>query len=249
MCYHAHVNCYVTHFNCYLTRALITFVCTADTSMPAVTDDRPYRHTDDQAISMCDSMLLAYNANMPALAAVDPAFDAAFATAWKNATDAFLEHPTHELVQDYLTGYGQAVDKAMGRGNRAVSNLRYYVQQAFGSAGIYRSFMFGTNNTARHRTAAYAVYLRTLHRMATMHLAALQAQGLTPAHMQELLDAADAILAAELDHEAYKGESIYLTYQRTQLRNTMWAHVQKVNAAADVAFMNDPIKRALFNVG
>ena len=64
-----------------------------------------------------------------------------------------------------------------------------------------------------------------------------------------MLGRADAILAAELDHEAYKGESIYLTYQRTQLRNSMWAHVQKVNAAADVAFANEPVKRALFNVG
>jgi len=29
----------------------------------------------------------------------------------------------------------------------------------------------------------------------------------------------------------------------------MWAYLQKVNAAADVVFANDPVKRALFNVG
>ncbi len=56
----------------------------------------------------------------------------------------------------------------------------------------------------------------------------------------------DGIMAAELDHEAYKSESIYLTHQRNLLRNAMWGFMQQLNAAADVAFINDPREKGAF---
>lgn len=212
-------------------------------------EPRPYRMRDREAIELCDTVVLSYEANMAAFAAVDSDYDAAFATAWRVATTAFLNHPTHDAVQDDLTGLGLEVDKTMTRGNKAVAAIRYYAQQAFEGTGIYRTFLFDRNRALRQRPADYAVYLRALHRKATVHQAALQAKGLTPAHMQELMDAADAILAAELDHEAFKFDVAYMAHQRVALCNAMWAYIKRLNAAADVVFADDPIKRALFNLG
>jgi hypothetical protein len=212
------------------------------------TEDRPYRISDPHAIELCDTLVRIYADHMVELAAIDPDFDAAFATAWKAATDALLRHPSYALTLDLLAVHSAALNETMARGSKAISALRYYAQQAFGANGIFRSFRWDRNQVLRKRPTEYAVYLRKMHRTATVHLAALQAKGLTAAHMQELVDAADAILAAELDQEAYKDEIIHLTYQRTQLSRAMWAYAQKVNAAAEVAFASEPVKRALFNL-
>lgn len=211
-------------------------------------EQRPYRMADPQAIELSDTLVKLYEIHLPEFTALDPDFDALFGTQWQAASDALLHHPSYEVTADELAILTDVVNKAMAQGSSAIGTLRFFVQQAFGASGIYRSFRFDRNKVVRQRAPEYAIYLRKMHRTATVHLAALQAKGLTAAHLQDLLDAADAIQAAELDQEAFKDEIIHLTYQRNLLRTTLWAFAQKVNAAADVVFANEPVKRALFNL-
>jgi hypothetical protein len=60
---------------------------------------------------------------------------------------------------------------------------------------------------------------------------------------------ADLVAAAEEEHEYFKNEKMAMAYERGQLHSAMWRTFQQVSRAADLVFMNDPIKRALFNVG
>jgi hypothetical protein len=57
------------------------------------------------------------------------------------------------------------------------------------------------------------------------------------------------VAAAEEEHEYFKNEKMAMAYERGQLHSAMWRTFQQVSRAADLVFMNDPIKRALFNVG
>jgi hypothetical protein len=142
-----------------------------------------------------------------------------------------------------------AVNDAVKAASAAVHPIRFFAHDAFGPAGYYRAFRFKEFNAQRSKPSALVTYLRALHRTAIKHQVALTAKGMTPAHLASLTTATDLVAAAEEEHEFFKGEMMAMSYQRAQLHTTMWRTFQQVGRAADLVFMNDPIKRALFNVG
>lgn len=210
---------------------------------------RPYVLSDQEATERCGTASVALNSHLAAFAAELPEFTPAYVADWRAQILAAQEFPTEEYNDDRSILLHNAVNDAVKAASAAVHPIRFFAHDAFGPAGYYRAFRFKEFNAQRSKPSALVTYLRALHRTAIKHQVALTAKGMTPAHLTALTAAATALATAEEEHEYFKNEKMAMAYERGQLHTAMWRTFQQVSRAADLVFMNDPIKRALFNVG
>lgn len=212
-------------------------------------NQRPYTTSDAEAVERCGIATVTLTNHLAAFAAELAEFTPAFVSAWRAQVLAAQQFPSEEYTDDQSRMLRNAVNDAVKGATSAVTPIRFFAHEAFGKGGYYRSFRFSEFNAQRSKPSALVTYLRALHRTAIKHQVALTAKGMTPAHLTALTAAATALATAEEEHEYFKNEKMAMAYERGQLHTAMWRTFQQVSRAADLVFMNDPIKRALFNVG
>jgi hypothetical protein len=212
--------------------------------------DRPFRVSDAQAIELSQVRQRLYEKNRAEFEGFDSLqFNPAFEAAWLAANDAATRCPTDEYTRDVLQGHTDKVMAAMDMGHAAINDLRYYAQQAFDGTDTYHVFHFAQQGKVRANSTAYVLYLQVQHRVAQMYWAELSAKGMGAGHLAALETASTAIAQADLDQELYKRQRTANTAERKRLMHVMWGFVQAANAAANIIYSSDPVKRALFNVG
>ena len=212
-------------------------------------DLRPFNLPDAEALTFSSAMVKVFEVHAAAFVALDPMFGGTFVAEWKAAIAACYAHDTDELMRDRLIEKSEQVEAAVRQGMLAMSDLRYFASKAFAPNGLYKVFHFKEHDQMRQRSAWYPIYLHTQHSLALRYATELQAKGMTPAQMAALATAAEAVRTADLALQLQKRDRTEATVLRLALMAKLWSFVQKVNAAAQVVFVDDPVKRALFNVG
>jgi len=207
---------------------------------------RPYNCTDSEAITISDTMRGHFETYQADFLTIDSSFDTTFINDWKNATDQALHMPTDETKVDLQQHAQSLVDKAMEDCRKALGDLRYFADRAFGNSGRYGVFGFERAQRTRNVVANHVVLMMGMWRLATRFATPLGDQGMTPAQIAALRFTAMNLLEAEMDHEEQKRLRILATVERIELGIYMWSFVQRTQRAADVVFADDAVKRALF---
>lgn len=203
-----------------------------------------------KALQEAGIFLKLFQQHMPDFTDMDPGLDAAFANDWAAALAAGLAFGTDETWQDELRIRSRAVDDRLEEARSAVALVRYYAERAFkNKPRTMRSLGFPELSKYRKDPARVVLLLEVMHRRALALDAELVAQGLTPAQRDQLLVAAAAVKAAELNQEEYKLERLAQTDLRQAAMEHAWSFVQLVSAAAEVVYRTDAVKRALFVIG
>jgi len=209
---------------------------------------RPYTITDSEAITTSDRIKGHFADHQPDFLALDPDHDATFLANWETATTNALRCPTDETTVDLQQHANAQVAQRMDDCRKALNDLRYYADMAFGKVDMYAVFGFERNERTRHSPANHVVLMLSMHRMAQRLSTELMFQGMTPAQIQALQDTAMALLDAEANHEDHKRLRVMATVQRKLIFLRMWDFVQRVLRAAEVVFSDDGVKRGLFRV-
>jgi hypothetical protein len=211
-----------------------------------MSNTRPYSHTDARALTIASRMCKVYEEFLPDFEAYDPDLGPAFRDAWLQAIEDALTMPTDETTVDDQQISAAVTGEQMAACAAAVRDLRYYASLAFTAKDDLRVFGFERLVKFRYAPAHYAVAVRTMHLLALDHASELTAKGMTPAHTQALLDTANALTDAEVQHEYKKRVRTRLTAQRKRAFLHMWSFVQRIQLAADVLFAEDEVKRGVF---
>jgi hypothetical protein len=210
---------------------------------------RPYIYTDGKALTIAARLCGLYAEHLSDFEAHDPDLGTAYHDAWKAAIDLAMNMPTDETTVDDQQISAAITAEKMTLCAAAVRDLRYYAALAFDGDEEQNVFGFERLSKLRHAPTAYAVAVRSMHLLAQDYAIELGDQGMTPAHMQALLDTANVLIDAEVQHEFKKRIRVRTTIQRKRAFVRVWSFVQRIQLAANVLYAEDEVMRGLFVSG
>ena len=179
----------------------------------------------------------AFNANM----------NAAFATAWEEATAEAAKIPTDETLLDQLQGYTDKVKKQVDNCLSAANSVRYYVKEAFPkNRQMLQEFDFSALNTFRHSSIKLYLWMLVLHNRTVKYKPELLAAAMPEASIDALPGKAQNLLDADVAQETFKRERTAFTSKRYAAHNNVWRILSRVSRAAAIVFGQDEEQRQLF---
>jgi hypothetical protein len=172
-----------------------------------------------------------------------PKFVQAYVDGMLALIQAALSAPQDSQVVDIQAQKTDVVNTDMELCRKLITKLNFFLADAC-KENIYLINEFGREEypEARNSQKGLIVYMQRVVAACNKHAAELIAAGFSQAQIDELKDAADALLAANNDQEFYKGERRTLTQQRIEKMNAAWEVVLEVCKAGKIIFDDNPAK-------
>jgi hypothetical protein len=209
---------------------------------------RKYKGDDSTLIQRCRTVAEHFKKYKAQFIAFDVAFDDPFYDNWQAQILECESHPTDEMVDDDLRQHTQDADKARDNCFTAANGLVYYVKKAFpDDLRILQEFGFTERKLARAKNLNTVVWLTVMRKMANIYDAELTAANMPPAILTDIETARDAYAEKEIEQEIFKRKAIGFTRLRIKKFNKLYHYLHQVHQAAQVVFVKDEERRALFD--
>ena len=186
--------------------------------------------------------------HLPAFSALDPAFNAAYCTAWQAAIEALEQLPTAEVKADEQVSARVVVEKMRSAFFELVDALQFYVGRAY-PGQPYKAAEFGLTrirSQANKRGVRDVVLGFAMSICIDNNLPALTAAGMPPTFKTDFENALGNYADAEVKHQYSLLDSVKATHTRIKAFNDLYAIHRHVAEAADVVFSGNDVMADLW---
>lgn len=181
--------------------------------------------------------------------AVDPDLDIIFADKWFAAIEALEDHTNNENQTDLQQQARQDLLAYFNSLRKPFQDLEYYVGKAFPNDhrilmefGFDKIYKYINHENLRALISALVTMTIVADYQTELNTAGLPANWV--ADTEALLDSGGAFV---IGNERAQRLRIRATTQRAKLYNNLYSFWKRVNAAAPIAFPNQPVTVALWN--
>ena len=186
--------------------------------------------------------------HLAAFSALDPAFNAAYCTAWLSAIEALEQLPTAEVKADEQVTARVVVERNRSAFFVLVDALQFYVSRAY-PGQPYKAAEFGLTrirSQANKRGVRDVVLGFAMGICIDNNLPALLAAGMPPAFKTDFDNALGHYADAEVKHQYSLLNSVKATNERVKAFNDLYALHRHVSEAADVVFAGNAVMADLW---
>lgn len=208
---------------------------------------RLFRGTDGEMLEAARTTQVLLSQDLVAFTTFDATIDGAFVSTFLDAITDAEAIISDNVVIDELVEKTENVETAMERARIKYREVKYFAQAAFpNSIGIQNQFGLNDYDRARKSTTQMIAFLEDMYSVCQKFNAKLIDSGYSQVRIDEIKDIRENLLQFNSSQEVFKKTRTKLTEDRITVLNNCYNYMTKVNAAAQLVYMNDYAKQKQF---
>ncbi|WP_271765469.1 hypothetical protein [Aquimarina algiphila] len=209
--------------------------------------ERNFNFKDTLLLEWGDTILDRLKTDLEEFVSFDSKLNAAFITDLEQKISLAYKEGGDDVNVAQLQQKTEAVDIAMQDCRTYFKRLKYWVLDAFpGKKAIQKQFGIGKFRNISGSQTKMIQYMEGITDTINEHRATLEAVGTPVDLLNQSTALSRALRTANKEQEQKKGTRTVDTAARVEQLNELYAILQKVNAAADNVFEEQPTKRELY---